>query len=182
MAIAKAFASGVKALLGGGELIKNGLEFVNKRWPPKMSEEDRIQAEMVVKEALHNQQLEIEKALQLDEQLFNERTIALEGTAKDLKAVPYVGALIIFLRGAFRPVFSYFTGYMDYLYFMESSVRVYDSNGLLERVVTTWTDRQETLLLVMNLLVLIFFFGERAMKNVLPIIIEMFATRKPGQP
>lgn len=142
-------------------LVPKGLDFINKRWPPNMSEADRKQMELLFSEALHNQEMELTAAQREDEKLFNERTIALEGTAKDLKTIPYIGGFIIFLRGAFRPAFSYMTGYIDWIYFTTNT--------------TTWTQQQETLLLVMNLLVLIFFFGERALKNVMPLIMNVFA-------
>lgn len=155
-------------LLSGDGLIAKGLDFINDRWPPDMSEQQRQQMEIVVKEMLHTQKMELQDAARADEQQFNERTIALEGTAKDLQAIPYVGALIIFMRGAFRPLFSYMTAYFDYLYFVEDT--------------TAWSDRQEALLLAINLLVLIFFFGERAMKNVLPIIMQVFMKTPRGGP
>lgn len=176
MAIA-ALLGGLKGLLSGDGLVAKGLDFVNKRWPPNMSEADKAAAEVVVKEMLHSQQMELMAAMTEDEKIFNERTIALEGTAKDLQAIPFVGAIIIFIRGAFRPLFSYFTAYMDWMYFTTATERVVDDAGLLLRVVPTWTDQQETLLLAMNLLVLAFFFGERAMKNVLPLIVQVFANR-----
>jgi hypothetical protein len=160
-----AWLGAIKGLLSGDGLIAKGLDFVNKRWPPNMSEADRKQMELVVQEMLHNQQIELMQAAREDEQLFNERTIALEGTAKDLKTIPYVGGLVIFLRGAFRPIFSYAVLYWDWEYF---------TAGL------TWTERQETLLLAVNLLVLVFFFGERALKNVMPLIIQVF-TGKPRE-
>ena len=97
-----------------------------------------------------------------DEAAFNERTIAMEGTAKDLQAVPYVGAVIIFMRGAFRPLFAYMTGYLDFVYLTQGM---------------SWTERQETLLLAINLLVLVFFFGERAMKNIMPLITNAFVAK-----
>lgn len=158
-----ALLTGLKGLLSGDGLIAKGLDFINNRWPPDMSEEQRAQAELVVRDMLHNQQMELRAAMAEDEKLFNERTIALEGTAKDLQMIPYVGAIIIFLRGAFRPVFAYFTLYADYVYLIQGM---------------TWTERQETLLLAVNLLVLVFFFGERAMKNVIPLIAEVFTARK----
>jgi hypothetical protein len=96
------------------------------------------------------------------ERQFNERTISMEGTASDLQAIPWIGAVVIFLRGAFRPLFAYFTAFLDYEYFVTGMA---------------WTERQESLLLAINLLVLIFFFGERAMKNVMPIIVQMFAVK-----
>jgi hypothetical protein len=172
-----ALLGGLKGLLSGDGLISKGLEFVNKRWPPNMSEADKAAAEVTVKEMLHDQAMELRAALRDDEKLFNERTIALEGTAKDLQSIPYIGAVIIFLRGAFRPLFSYFTAYMDFIYFTSATERVMDSAGLVVRVVPLWTEQQETLLLAMNLLVLAFFFGERAMKNVLPLIVQVFANR-----
>ena len=150
------------SLLSGDGLIAKGLEFVNKRWPPDMSEADRAANNLVVEEALHRQKMETEAAAREDEQLFNERTIALEGTAKDLQAVPFVGPVVIFMRGAFRPTFAYATLYWDWLYF---------TSGM------AWTDRQEALLLAVNLLVLVFFFGERALKNVLPLIAQVFMAR-----
>ena len=179
--MAIAILGALKGLLSGDGLVAKGLEFVNKRWPPNMSEGDKAAAEVVIKEMLHSQQMDISTAMRQDEQQFNERTIALEGTAKDLQGIPYIGGLIIFMRGAFRPLFSYFTGYMDWLYFSESTIRVMDEAGVLDRIVQTWTPQQETLLLAMNLLVLIFFFGERAMKNVLPLIMQVFMARTPNK-
>ena len=154
----------LKALLGGegGGLIGKGLEFINERWPPDMSEEQRQQMQIVVKDMLHKQEMAIREAAAQDEALFNERTIALEGTAKDLAAIPFIGSIVIFLRGAFRPLFAYFTLYADYVYLIEGM---------------NWTERQETLLLAINLLVLVFFFGERAMKNVMPLIVKVFAAK-----
>jgi hypothetical protein len=148
-----------------GDFVGNAMEFVNKRWPPDMSEQQKAQMEMVLEDMLHRKKMELAEAARQDESAFNERTIAMEGTAKDLSAIPYVGALIIFMRGAFRPLFSYATLYFDWLYF---------SGGF------TFTDRQETLLLAINLLVLVFFFGERAMKNVMPLITNAFVAKSNG--
>lgn len=153
----------IRNLISGDGLIAKGLDFINDRWPPDMSEQQRKQMEIVVKDMLHEQQMQLLEAAHEDEKQFNERTIALEGTAKDLQSVPYVGAIVIFLRGAFRPLFAYLTAYLDWTYFV---------GGM------QWTERQETLLLSINLLVLIFFFGERAMKNVMPLIAQVFAVKK----
>lgn len=158
-----AILGSLKGLLAGDGLIAKGLEFVNERWPADMSEEQKAQMNLVVKDMLHKQKMELTEAAREDEAQFNARTIALEGTASDLKTIPYLGGLIIFLRGAFRPVFSYMTMYFDFIYFVDDTA--------------TWTDRQEALLLAINLLVLIFFFGERAMKNVLPLIMNVFAPK-----
>ena len=145
-----------------GDFVKNSLDFVNTRWPPDMSEQQKAEMEIVIKDMLHKQQMELAEKAAEDERLFNERTIALEGTAKDLAAIPFLGAPIIFLRGAFRPLFAYMVAYLDYEYFIAGM---------------SWSDRQETLLLSINLLVLVFFFGERAMKNVMPLIAKVFVAK-----
>ena len=147
-------------LLSGEGFIKNALDFINSRWPPNMSEADRTKMEVVLKDLLHKQQIELLEAARDDEQMFNERTIALEGTASDLKSVPYIGAVVIFMRGMFRPAFSYMTMYIDFVYFTTNT--------------SGWSEQQQTLLLAMNLLVLVFFFGERAMKNIMPLIAAAF--------
>jgi len=151
-------------LLSGDGLIAKGLDFVNDRWPPDMSEEQRRRMEVVVKDMLHQQQVELLNAARKDEQLFNERTIALEGTARDLQSIPFIGSIVIFARGMFRPAFSYMTAYIDWIYFSTDT--------------TGWSEQQQTLLLAMNLLVLVFFFGERAMKNIMPLITNAFAVKR----
>lgn len=145
-----------------GDFVGNAMEFVNKRWPADMSEQQKAQMQMVLEDMLHRQKMEFAEAARQDENAFNERTIAMEGTAKDLQVIPYVGALVIFLRGAFRPLFAYMTGYLDWVYLTQGM---------------SWTERQETLLLAINLLVLVFFFGERAMKNVMPLILNVFTEK-----
>lgn len=157
------FLKALGGLLTGDGFIAKGMEFINTRWPPNMSEQQKQQMEIVVKDMLHKQQMDLVQAARDDEQMFNERTVAMEGTAKDLQAIPYVGAIVIFARGMFRPAFSYMTGYIDWLYFST------DTSG--------WSEQQQTLLLAMNLLVLVFFFGERAMKNVMPLIIQAFGVK-----
>lgn len=104
-------------------------------------------------------QLEADKEAEHD---FNDRTKELEGTASDLKSVPYVGAVVLFLRGAFRPLFAYFTAYLDFMYF---------TSGV------QWSDKQQALVYAVNMLVLGFFFGERALKNVLPMVAKVFEAR-----
>lgn len=104
--------------------------------------------------------IEIEAEKELEEE-FSRRTIVMEGTASDLKAIPYVGALVVFARGMFRPMFSYATLYWDWVFFTT------DTSG--------WSEQQKTLLLTINLIVLVFFFGERAVKNLAPILQKVFA-------
>ncbi len=94
------------------------------------------------------------------EKEFNNRLATYEGTAADLKSVPIVGPLMLFARGAFRPVFSYGVMYADFQNFCGA-----------------WrlSELQQKELVMINALVLGFFFGERALRNVLPIIAELLS-------
>ena len=157
----------LKGLMGflNGSFVKTSMEFINTRWPPDMSEQDKAQMEIIIKDLLHKQAMDIANVAQEDEAMFNKRTIDLEGTAADLKSIPYIGGLIIFLRGAFRPLFSYLTAYIDWIYFTTDTSK--------------WSEQQQTLLIAINLLVLVFFFGERALKNVMPLITGALLARSP---
>jgi len=148
-----------------GDFVKDTLDFVNTRWPPSMSEAQRAEMTVILKDLAHRQAMEIADKAQEDEAAFNKRTIELEGTASDLKTIPFIGGLVIFLRGAFRPLFAYGTGYIDWVYFTTDT--------------TAWGPQHETLLISINLLVLVFFFGERAMKNVMPLITGALMAKTP---
>ncbi len=156
------FLSGLMGFLKG-DFVKDALDFVNTRWPPDMSEVQKAQMRVILQELTHKQAMEIAEAAQADEVAFNKRTIDLEGTAADLKTIPFIGALIIFLRGAFRPLFAYGTAYIDWIYFTTDT--------------TSWPQQQQTLLISINLLVLVFFFGERALKNVMPLITSALVAK-----
>lgn len=102
-------------------------------------------------------ELEAEKEIEME---FSRRTSAMEGTASDLQHFGFLGKVVVFARGMFRPLFSYCVAYWDWVYFVS------------ER---TWTDQQQTLLLTVNLIVLVFYFGERAVKNLAPVLQKVFA-------
>jgi len=124
-------------------------------FPASMSEQEKLEMQLRIKDAAHKQEMELMQLLNESEKEFNKRTIALEGTAKDLKVIPFIGPIIIFLRGAFRPLTSYVVVYMD---FMTLSGQWHVSDKL-------------------TILVLGFFFGERAMKNITPIIGQYFGNK-----
>ena len=87
---------------------------------------------------------------------FNQRIKDLEGTAADLRKIPVLGSIILFMRGCLRPIFGFFTLYMDYL--------VFSGAWIIEQ-----GSRLESAFFAINLLVLGFLFGERAVKNLLPL-------------
>jgi hypothetical protein len=152
----------IGGLLGGGL----GGKIADAFSQVKQGKLDIEKAQIVVEDAISARSHEIDRAelrQQTElEQAFNERTRDMEGTAADLKTIPYIGAFVIFLRGAFRPLFAYFTGYLDFLYFTQTM---------------NWTEKQQALVYAINILVLIFFFGERAMKNVMPLVAKVFESK-----
>ena len=88
----------------------------------------------------------------------------LEGTAKDLLGVPVLGHVMLFLRGRQRSLFGVFTLVMDWLVF--SGVWVLDDGT-----------RIEVTFFAINVLVLGFLFGERAVKNVMPVLERSFGKK-----
>lgn len=145
----------------GGDMGKEVVGFIRDRFPAKLSEAElaEIEAEAERREA-EREDAARKWAVEQDAQFF-QFTKDMEGTASDLKTIPFVGALIIFLRGAFRPVFAYFTLYLDAQWFLTGV-----SGG--------WTEQQNTAMIVINIVVLVFFFGERTVKNLMPLIAQVF--------
>jgi len=89
----------------------------------------------------------------------NDRISSQEGTAKDLLALPVVGRIIIFARGCQRPMWGYAVLYIDY--------KILSGSWLIP------DGTSEQLVLIINYLVLGFLFGERAVRNIGPIIQKM---------
>ena len=145
-----------------GGLADTAFDAIKTYLPPDMSEEDKA------KMKLQLEKLEMEKRAQANEATaeaearVNERVRQYEGTASDLKSMPILGPVMLFLRGSQRIVWGFAALYLDYMWFTQW---------------TTLTDRQETALIVVNTLVLGFLFGERAVKNVTPMLKDAFVAR-----
>ena len=101
----------------------------------------------------------------------NQRIRDLEGTASDLKSVPFIGPLVLLMRGIQRPVWGFAVMYFDYLA-MTGDVG-FDGNGPNGG----WSP-EGMALVVMNFLVLGFLFGERAMQNIMPLVTDFMKARK----
>lgn len=97
------------------------------------------------------------------DKLLTERMSAMEGTASDLKAVPVAGPLMLFLRGSQRIVIGYGTAWMDWDWL---------SGGII------LGDMQQRLLFTASLLVFVVLFGERAVKNIAPLVISLLGQQK----
>ena len=97
------------------------------------------------------------------ERALTDRIASLEGTASDLKSVPVLGTIMLFIRGSQRPAWGFATMYFDYCVF--ATGQVFSNTALL-------------ILAAVNLLVLSFLYGERAVKNVMPLIIEALQVQR----
>ena len=159
------FLDAISNLFGKGGLGSTIVETVKDYFPPDMSEADRLKAERAIKAAADKQEKEMMiMAMQADKDL-TDRIAKLEGTAQDLKQLPVVGRFIIFARGCQRPIWGFAALVMDFLWFTEWSL----------------TDKQETALIVINVLVLGFLFGERTIKNLEPLIMKIFGNPAKGK-
>jgi hypothetical protein len=78
--------------------------------------------------------------------------------------MPVFGRIVLFARGAQRPVWGFATLWMDMEWFFGSN--------------HTFDEQQQTALIVINTLVLGFLFGERAVQNLTPMIVQVFAKKK----
>lgn len=144
-----------------GGLAETALEVAKTWFPPDMSEADKKAAQVAFNRLELKRQQQTDSALQEATKGLTQRITELEGTASDLKALPIVGRIVLFARGAQRPTWGFATLWMDYKWF---------SGG--------WgalSEQQEMALIVINVLVLGFLFGERAVKNLMPLIMRLLA-------
>ncbi|AUR87804.1 hypothetical protein NVP1104O_54 [Vibrio phage 1.104.O._10N.286.49.A12] len=150
------------SILTGG-LADTVMSGIKAYFPPDMSDEQKASVSLELQRIELEKQASVNKAVADAEKSINERIAISEGTAKDLMALPIVGRLLIFARGAQRPVWGFSTMYADYMWFSGQW------SGL--------TQQQESSLWVINLLVLGFLFGERAVQNVAPLIAQHFVKK-----
>jgi hypothetical protein len=149
--------------LASGGLAKQVFDTIKTYFPPSMSPEQQAAVQLELENIELKRSKDANDAVNEAEKNVNERIAAYEGTASDLKSVPFLGAFMLFLRGAFRPLASYATMYYDFLWF--SGVWHIEDN------------MQRNTLMLINALVLGFFFGERAVKNVAPAIAQFMAAK-----
>lgn len=148
----------------GGGIIKEGFDIVKAYFPPSMTDKEKGDAQLAYERFVYEKQKESNTlALEADKE-FNQRMKDMEGTASDLKTIPILGSIIIFIRGAQRPVWGCFTLYADYMVFSKA-----------------WNLSAEpelkSMLMAINVLVLGFLFGERAVKNILPFLREFMGKK-----
>lgn len=144
----------------GSSMFKEVKEVAMSYFPPSMSDEQKAIAELRMVELLHKKELETMEVLNAAASQLDKRIAEQEGTAKDLKGIPLIGSVVLFLRGLQRPLWGFATMYMDYQWFFAGA---------------SYSEQQEGAMTMINLLVLGFLFGERTMKNLEPMITKVFS-------
>lgn len=148
-----------------GGLGKQITDLITAYFPPDMPAAQKLQLQMDMQKLENERAAAVGVASAAAEQALNERIAVYEGTAADLRTIPILGPIMMFLRGAFRPVMAYAVLYMD--------VMIYSAHWKLES-----GSQVETSFNVINFLVLGFFFGERAVQNILPLVTQFLATKR----
>ena len=118
-------------------MIDAGKTILNKFVADKVPEGERLKLSQDFELAMLREATNAEGA-------FRDFLLKYEGEAKDM---PY---LIQVVRAIIRPAFTIAVGYWDYLYFTEA---------------VAWPVEKVALLKAINLIVLVFWFGERAISN-----------------
>lgn len=140
------------------------LDTVKAYLPPDMSPEKKAEMALAVQAQAFQHEKDVMAAANDAEKEVNDRIALYEGTASDLKSLPIVGPVMLFARGAQRPIWGFACLYMDYQVFsgawkLEAGTQVAGA------------------FYVINFLVLGFLFGERAVKNVAPFITQMISAK-----
>lgn len=150
--------------LFGGGLVTSVLDTMKAYLPPDMTPQEEGALKLELERMAFEKQKQADAMLADAERQVTDRISLLEGTATDLRAVPIIGPLMLFMRGIQRPVWGFAVLYADMMWF----------SGKWGQM----SAQQESALWVINLLVLGFLFGERAVANLAPIISEVMARRK----
>lgn len=158
MSIAK-LLSGVTNFLGGG-IFKEIKETVLTYLPPDLSPLQKAEVELKISEMLAAKQAEANRVLSDAAAQLDKRIGEQEGTASDLNALGWIGRPIVFLRGVQRPAWGFATLWLDYKW-------IFSTNE--------FSQEQGLAMIIINVLVLGFLFGERAVLNLQPLIEKVFA-------
>lgn len=152
----------ISKFIGGnlGQFAKDAAGIVNQFVHTK---DEKVKAEHALLELKHKHEMAGQRFSLEAENEFNNRVKDLEGTASDLSHFK-LGKLVLFFRGLQRPLWGFFVMFLDWQIFAEN-----------------WTIKEgskiEMAFFIINFLVLGFLFGERAVKNVGPLVAQMFGKK-----
>lgn len=157
----------IKAIGGvlSGGFVKDIVKVVDKFVPDKMSQKERADVEMAIMQLNHKKEMEIIQVWNEQEKNFQQFVSKHEGTAADLAQLGILGKILLGLRGLQRPVWGFGILLIDWNVF--SGVWTLDEQML-------------NIVWIVNLVILSFLFGERAIKNVLPLVTSVIQSYKSG--
>ena len=135
-----------------------------------MSEEEKARLNIEIQKVVHQKEIEMMDKWNEQEKQFQDFTKEMEGTASDLKSIPILGHIMIFLRGSFRPLMAYGTLYTDLM--------IFSGTWNIQNMAGEIAQQAMSLLWLINGVVLVFYFGERTVKNLSPIIEKVFMGNK----
>lgn len=144
----------------GGGVFDKITDTITEYFPPSMSDQEKAAMELALQKVIGDQKAEAARLIAEANAQLDKRISEQEGTASDLKQLPLIGRIVIFLRGTQRPIWGFLTMYLDCQWFTGS--------------LGDLTQQQQTALIVINVLVLGFLFGERTIKNLEPLIVRVF--------
>lgn len=150
--------------VASGGLASTVVNAIEKYFPPDMSPEAKANIQLALQNVELQRAREFASAQNEAEKTLNDRIAMYEGTSTDLRSIPILGALMIFLRGSQRIVWGFATIILDY--------HVFSASWKLDDPIISnafW---------IVNFLVLGFLFGERAVMNVMPFITNMMQAKR----
>ena len=159
-----ALLDGLANILTGG-LANKIVDTVKDYFPPDMTPEQKANIALAAQNIELARSVETNKAIAQAEADITSRIAQLEGTAADLKTIPVLGPIMLFLRGAQRPVWGFGTLWLDF--------QVFSGAWSLDNAI------QNNTFWIINFLVLGFLFGERALMNVMPLFTELMKAKNP---
>lgn len=164
--IASIFTGGAS---DGAESLGTGIvKAIEDYFPPNMTPAEKASIQLAADNFALQKQIQLAALTTAAEKEVDDRIAMYEGSASDLKAVPILGPLMLFLRGAQRPVWGFATIYIDYAVF----------SGLWKLTDPTVGNA----FWILNTLVLGFLFGERAVTNIMPYVTNMVAVKNTTAP
>jgi|2_EtaG_2_1085320.scaffolds.fasta_scaffold31449_2 hypothetical protein len=160
-------------LKGAAGIITGGLsglpgkiiETVSGQFPEKMSEAEKAALEVKIQQIVHQQEVEMLDKWNEESESHRLFISQHEGTASDLAQLGWLGKILLGLRGIQRPVWGFATLILDF-----KVVGAFLGGGMTTMFAAQSAVILMYLLMAINLIVLTFLFGERTIKNIMPLI------------
>lgn len=139
-------------------IAETGKSLINKFFRDKASEAE-------IEQIGNNFELETRRLANDQTSNFYKFVLDYAGSARDYKDMKFVGPLMLLIRGMVRPGITYATAYWDWLFFTAP---------------VDWDPLKISLLAKINIIVLIFWFGDRIINSsgVANLIEKFFATKQ----